>query len=87
MQTINAKNIVSIAGIATQQEKECFWWRYNVELLEKIKEKTEIFQVGTISGISGSIMTECYLRGCRNKPAGETLAQSDQGSSPGHNCP
>jgi len=64
MQTIHAKNVVSIAGIATTTgERRVFGGATNAELLDKIKDKTEIFQVGTISGISGSIMTECYLRG------------------------
>ena len=64
MQTINASNIVSIAGIATTTgERRVFGGATSAELLEKIKDKTEIFQVGTISGISGSIMTECFLRG------------------------
>jgi len=64
MQSINAKNIVSIVGIATTTgERRVFWGGTNPELLEKIKDKTEIFQGGTISGISGSIMTECFLRG------------------------
>jgi len=64
MQAINASNIVSIAGIATTTgERRVFGGATSAELLEKIKDKTEIFQVGTISGISGSIMTECYLRG------------------------
>ncbi len=64
MQSINAKNIVSIVGIATTTgERRVFGGATNPELLEKIKDKTEIFQVGTISGISGSIMTECFLRG------------------------
>lgn len=64
MQTIHAKNVVSIAGIATTTgERRVFGGATNAELLDKIKNKTEIFQVGTISGISGSIMTECYLRG------------------------
>ncbi len=63
LQSIHAKNIVSIAGIATTTgERRVFGGATNQELLEKIKDKTEIFQVGTISGISGSIMTECYLR-------------------------
>lgn len=63
METINARNIVSIAGIATTTgERRVFGGATSSELLEKIKDKTEIFQVGTISGISGSIMTECYLR-------------------------
>jgi len=64
MQAINARNIVSIAGIATTTgERRVFGGATSIELLDKIKDKTEIFQVGTISGISGSIMTECYLRG------------------------
>lgn len=64
MQMINASNIVSIAGIATTTgERRVFGGATSAELLEKIKDKTEIFQVGTISGISGSIMTECFLRG------------------------
>jgi len=63
MQKINVRNIVSIAGIATTTgERRVFGGSTSPELLEKIKDKTEIFQVGTISGISGSIMTECYLR-------------------------
>lgn len=64
MQAINAKNVISIAGIATATgERRVFGGATNAELLEKIKDKTEVFQVGTISGISGSIMTESYLRG------------------------
>lgn len=64
MQSINARNIVSIAGIATPTgERRVFGGATDAEMLEKIKDKTEIFQVGTISGISGSIMTECFLRG------------------------
>lgn len=64
MQAINARNVVSIAGIATATgQRRVFGGATNDELLEMIKDKTEIFQVGTISGISGSIMTECFLRG------------------------
>ncbi|NJD78217.1 MAG: proteasome assembly chaperone family protein [Candidatus Methanoperedens sp.] len=61
--SIKADSIISIAGIATTTgERRVFGGATNAEMLEKIKDKTEIFQVGTISGISGSIMTECYLR-------------------------
>ncbi|VVB88438.1 PAC2 family protein [uncultured archaeon] len=78
MQKINAKNIVSIAGIATTTgERRVFGGATNNEMLERIKDKTEIFQVGTISGISGSIMTECFLR---NLPAVRLL-----GETPGPN--
>lgn len=78
MQKIKAKTIVSIAGIATTTgERRVFGGATNNEMLEKIKDKTEIFQVGTISGISGSIMTECFLR---NMPAVSLL-----GETPGPN--
>jgi uncharacterized protein len=78
MQKINVANIISIAGIATTTgERRVFGGATNNEMLEKIKDKTEIFQVGTISGISGSIMTECFLR---NLPAVSLL-----GETPGPN--
>jgi len=78
VQSINAKNIISIAGIATTTgERRVFGGATSKEMLEKIKDKTEIFQVGTISGISGSIMTECFLR---NVPAMSLL-----GETPGPN--
>ncbi len=78
MQAIKAKNILSIAGIATATgERRVFGGATNSGMLEKIKDKTEIFQVGTISGISGSIMTECFLR---NMPAVSLL-----GETPGPN--
>ncbi len=63
MQSIHVRNIISIAGIATTTgERRVFGGATNAEMLEKIKDITEIFQVGTISGISGSIMTECFIR-------------------------
>jgi uncharacterized protein len=61
--SLQAKNIISIAGIATTTGmRRVFGGATNNEMLEMIKDKTEVFQVGTISGISGSIMTECFLR-------------------------
>ncbi len=78
LQFIKAKNVISIAGIATTTgERRVFGGATNTDMLEKIKDKTEIFQVGTISGISGSIMTECFLR---NIPAVSLL-----GETPGPN--
>ncbi|MCZ7356028.1 MAG: proteasome assembly chaperone family protein [Candidatus Methanoperedens sp.] len=78
MQSIKARSILSIAGIATTTgERRVFGGATSAEMLEKIKDKTEIFQVGTISGISGSIMTECFLR---NLPAVSLL-----GETPGPN--
>ena len=78
VESIKTKNVVSIAGIATTTGmRRVFGGATTNEMLEKIKDKTEVFQVGTISGISGSIMTECFLR---NIPAASLL-----GETPGPN--
>lgn len=62
-QSINVKEIVSIAGIATMtSEEKVFGAATNDDILNRIKDHVEIFQVGTISGISGSVMTECFMR-------------------------
>jgi len=62
-ESINVKEIVSIAGIATMgEDHKVFGAATNNEMLEKIKDKVEVFQMGTISGISGSIMAECLVR-------------------------
>lgn len=62
-ESLNVKEIISIAGIATMTgENKVFGAATNDEMLEKIKDRVEIFQVGTISGISGSVMTECSTR-------------------------
>jgi uncharacterized protein len=62
-QSINVKEIVSLAGIATMSEEhKVFGAATNMDMLERIKEKVELFQMGTISGISGSIMGECLVR-------------------------
>lgn len=78
MISIKAKNIISIAGIATTTGlRRVFGGATNQEMLDRIKDKTEIFQVGTISGISGSIMTECFIR--------KIPAMSLLGETPGPN--
>jgi uncharacterized protein len=60
---INVKEIVSLAGIATMsEENKVFGAATNMDMLERIKDKVELFQMGTISGISGSIMGECLVR-------------------------
>ncbi|MDD2438637.1 MAG: proteasome assembly chaperone family protein [Methanosarcinaceae archaeon] len=62
-QSINVKEIASIAGIAIiEGPHKVFGAATTQEMLDKIKEKVEIFQMGTISGISGSVMSECLLR-------------------------
>lgn len=76
--SINTKEIVSLAGIATMsEENKVFGAATNMDMLERIKEKVELFQMGTISGISGSIMGECLVR---DMPAisllGSTMSQN-----------
>lgn len=76
--SINAREIVSLAGIATMNEDhKVFGAATNLEMLERIKDKVELFQMGTISGISGSIMAECLVR---EMPAisllGSTMSQN-----------
>jgi len=84
-QRINAREIVSIAGIATlpdehlgavasdadivkmireraKQRHRVFGVATTPTVLEKLKGKVSIFGMGTITGIAGSIMTECSLR-------------------------
>ena len=60
--SINVKEIVSIAGIATMgEERKVFGAATDEVMLERIKDKVELFQMGTISGISGSVMGECLV--------------------------
>jgi len=61
--SIGVKEIVSIAGIATMSDEyKVFGAATTEEMLERIKEHVEIFQMGTISGISGSVMAECFMQ-------------------------
>lgn len=74
-QSINVKEIVSIAGIATMSsEEKVFGAATDDDMLNRIKDYVEIFQVGTISGISGSVMTECFMR---NVPAISLLGETN----------
>ncbi|MHC1756450.1 MAG: proteasome assembly chaperone family protein [Methanosarcina sp.] len=63
-ESINVREIASIAGIAIMDGgHKVFGAATTPEMLDKIRDKVEIFQMGTISGISGSVMAECLLRG------------------------
>jgi len=63
-ESINVKEIASIAGIAIMDgEHKVFGAATTQEMLDRIKDEVEVFQMGTISGISGSVMAECLLRG------------------------
>lgn len=61
--SIGVKEVISIAGIATMADEAKVFGAATTEgMLEKIENSVEIFQMGTISGISGSIMSECFIQ-------------------------
>jgi uncharacterized protein len=73
------KEVVTIAGIITNEvEKRVFGVATNEESLAMIEDKTIILPMGSISGIAGSLLTECKVR---NIPAigllGETVNTPD----------
>jgi uncharacterized protein len=75
----SVKEIVTIAGIVTNEpEKRVFGVATSDEALKQIEEITTILPMGSISGIAGSILTECKVR---NIPAlgllGESLPTPD----------
>ncbi|OFV67565.1 proteasome assembly chaperone family protein [Methanosarcinales archaeon] len=60
---IGASEILSVAGILTQSGEERVFGAATTEaMLEKLSGVTEVFRMGTISGLSGSIMVECLVR-------------------------
>ncbi len=60
---IKARRIFSLAGVATfEDKKRVFGAATSKDLLEEIKDYVEIFKSGTISGIAGSILTECVAK-------------------------
>jgi uncharacterized protein len=62
-ESIGAKEMVCLAGITVMgEEQRVFGAATTEEMLERIKDKVEVFEIGTISGISGSVMNECLLR-------------------------
>jgi uncharacterized protein len=77
------KEVVVIAGIITNTfEKRVFGVVSEPSYLENIKDKIEILPMGSISGMPGSILTECKSL---NIPAigflGETVSTPDPRSS------
>ncbi len=75
-ESINAKQMVCLAGITVMSEQHrVFGAVSKKELLDSIKGMAEVFELGTITGITGSIMNECRIR---NLPAvcllGETAS-------------
>jgi uncharacterized protein len=62
-ESIKAKEMVCLAGITVMSEQHrVFGAAGTKEMLDRIKDKTEIFELGTITGITGSIMNECRMR-------------------------
>ena len=83
LKEFKVKEIAIIAGIVTNTfEKRVFGVASEPLYLEKIKDKTEILPMGSISGMPGSILTECKSQGI---PAigflGETVNTPDPRSS------
>ena len=75
-ESIGAREMVCLAGITVMgDEHRVFGAVSRQNLLDRIKDKAEIFEIGTISGITGSIMNECRIK---NLPAicllGETAS-------------
>lgn len=75
-ESINAKEMVCLAGITVMSEQHrVFGAVTKKDMLDRIKDMAEIFELGTITGITGSIMNECRIR---NLPAlcllGETVS-------------
>ncbi|UEC42927.1 MAG: PAC2 family protein [Methanothrix sp.] len=62
-ESIGATEMVCLAGITVMgEEQRVFGAATTGEMLNKIKDQVEVFEFGTISGISGSVMNECLLR-------------------------
>jgi uncharacterized protein len=62
-ESIKAKEMVCLAGITIMSEQHRVFGAVSIkDMLDRIKDKTEIFEMGTITGITGSIMNECRIR-------------------------
>ena len=75
-ESINTREMVCLAGITVMSEqRRVFGAVSKKDILDRIKDKVEVFELGTITGITGSIMNECRIR---NMPAicllGETAS-------------
>ena len=76
----NLKEIVTLAGIVTNEpEKRVFGVATEQDYLQRIQDHSIILPVGTISGIAGSILTECKVQGI---PAWGLLAETINAPDP-----
>jgi len=63
MESIGSKEVICLAGISIAGDQQrVFGAATSNEMLEKIRDQLEIFEIGTISGISGSVMNECLMK-------------------------
>ena len=77
------KEVVTIAGIVTNEmEKRVFGVATTDEALQRIQDIAMILPMGSISGIAGSILTECKVRGIPGLGLlGETVPTPDPRAS------
>ncbi len=60
IKTVNPKEVVSIAGLATTgEEHRVFGAAATQDDLDRLKDKALVFEVGTIAGVPGVILNEC----------------------------
>jgi len=60
---LNVSEVLSVAGVATMtDQKRVFGAASDENMLKRIKDRVEIFKFGTISGIAGTLLTECAIR-------------------------
>lgn len=79
----NINEIDVIAGIVTNTlEKRVFGIATEQSMLDKIKDSTEILSMGSISGLPGSILSECNVEGIPSLGfLGETVNTPDPRSA------
>ncbi len=64
IESVNAKEMICLAGISIiSDQRRIFGAATTEEMLDRIHENLEALELGTISGISGSVMNECLVRG------------------------
>jgi len=62
-ESIKAKEMVCLAGITMMSEQHRVFGAVSIkDMMDRIEDKAEIFEMGTITGITGSIMNECKIR-------------------------
>ncbi len=60
---LNVSEVLSVAGVATMSDQRRVFGAVSDEnMLDRIKDRVEIFKFGTISGIAGTLLTECAIR-------------------------